>query len=263
MHFKNPAPGGSQGAPVRASAQALQRLAPVPVYYRLQESLRGMIEEGVWRPGELIPSERIIAQEQGLSVGTVKKAISNLVNAGYLYRVQGKGTFVAGTTLRRDSLRYYRLMRQFEDEPAELSVRFAGLKEIRGRESVNAFLRIPSQQSLYELRRVFLMEGSPVVYCVSYLPRKSLRDLENIPASRFEHSTLYEIIEQSFGLPCLHYQELFGAVRADARISKILPVPAGAPLLFIEMLSFTYKDVPYEYRQSHCITDHRRVFTSI
>lgn len=255
-------PPGRGGA-VRAGEQALQRLAPVPVYYRLQESLRGMIEEGVWKPGGLIPSERIIAQEQGLSVGTVKKAITNLVNAGYLYRVQGKGTFVAGTTLRRGSLRYYRLLRGFGDEPAELSVRFAGLRDIRGRESINAFLRIPAQQPLYELRRIFLMEGRPVVYCVSYLPMKSLKGLESIPSSRFEHSTLYEIIEQSFGLPCLHYQELFGSVAADERISRILPVTAGDPLLFIEMLSFTYKEVPYEYRQSHCVTDHRRVFTSI
>ncbi len=248
---------------MRTGAQALQRLAPVPVYYRLQESLRSMIEEGVWRPGEIIPAERIIAEGQGLSVGTVKKAISNLVNAGYLHRVQGKGTFVAGTTLRRGSLRYYRLLRGFGDEPAELSVRFDGLREIRGREPVNALLRIPAQQPLYEIRRVFLMEGSPVVSCVSYLPRKSLKGLENVPSSRFEHSTLYEIIEQSFGLPCLHYQELFGSVAADERISKILPVSAGDPLLFIEMLSFTYKDVPYEYRQSHCITDQRRVFTGI
>ncbi len=46
---------------------------PVPAYYRLQESLREKIEEMQWRPGEIIPSERLIAQEYSLSAGTVKK----------------------------------------------------------------------------------------------------------------------------------------------------------------------------------------------
>ena len=84
---------------------------PTPVYFQLQKKIKKQIEDGQWAPDESIPTERELIQTYNLSSGTVKKALLNLVNEGYLYRVQGKGTFVAGTTLRRGSLRYYRLQK--------------------------------------------------------------------------------------------------------------------------------------------------------
>ncbi len=46
-------------------------------------------------PGEKIPSEREMADTYGVNRMTVKNAISSLVEANILYRVHGKGTFVA------------------------------------------------------------------------------------------------------------------------------------------------------------------------
>ncbi len=76
---------------------------PIPAYYRLQMTILEDIEKGRWRPGECIPAERSLAELHNISIGTVKKALLNLVHEGYLHRIQGKGTFVAGTTLRRES----------------------------------------------------------------------------------------------------------------------------------------------------------------
>ena len=89
---------------------------PTPAYYKLQMMLQKEIENGRWVPGQAIPPERALAESHQLSVGTVKKAILNLVNQGYLYRIQGKGTFVAGMTLQPESLRYYRFLEDFSDE---------------------------------------------------------------------------------------------------------------------------------------------------
>ena len=100
---------------------------PTPIYYQLQTEIQHKIENAQWRPGECIPPERRLAETYKVSVGTVKKAILNLVHDGYLYRVQGKGTFVAGTTLRPESLRYYRLLRHFSDTESKLKVRLLGI----------------------------------------------------------------------------------------------------------------------------------------
>ena len=89
---------------------------PTPVYFQLQKELLKEIENGRWLPGQSIPPERAMAESHQLSVGTVKKAILNLVNEGYLYRIQGKGTFVAGMTLQPESLRYYRFLEDFSIE---------------------------------------------------------------------------------------------------------------------------------------------------
>ena len=60
----------------------------LPAYKILQRVIEACIGDGIWKPGEMIPPERLFAQSAGMSIGTVKKAMSNLVNEGVLYRRQ-------------------------------------------------------------------------------------------------------------------------------------------------------------------------------
>ncbi len=63
---------------------------PTPMYFKLQMILKNEIEGRKWRPGHAIPTERALAQIYQVSLGTVKQALLNLVNEGYLNRIQGK-----------------------------------------------------------------------------------------------------------------------------------------------------------------------------
>jgi DNA-binding GntR family transcriptional regulator len=237
--------------------------APLPAYYRLQVSIQNEIESGRRKPGEIIPTERVLAETHKVSIGTVKKALLNLVFEGYLYRVQGKGTFVAGTTLRRESLRYYRLLKHFDDVEADLKVKFLKIDEMHCFEPVAQYLNLSPRQKLYEIKRVFLSEKKPVVYTVSYLPHKMFKKLEDLPKTLFEKMTLYKVLEQNHGLPTIYNHELFQIVPADAEVAGILKIEEQTPIFFIEMLSFTYKDKPYEYRQAFCHSGQRKLFREI
>src|SRR5690242_10763453 len=73
----------------------LAKGGPLPRYYQLKEILHAKIRAGQWQPGVLIPSERELCEQYGLSRMTVRQGITELVREGLLYRVQGKGTFVA------------------------------------------------------------------------------------------------------------------------------------------------------------------------
>lgn len=56
----------------------------------------------------MVPSENEFAKNYQVSVGTVKKALSVLVEEGVLYRRQGKGTFVARPDFKRSFIRFFR-----------------------------------------------------------------------------------------------------------------------------------------------------------
>src|SRR5438046_480421 len=71
---------------------------PSPKYYKLKEIIRE--EYSAWDPGEPIPSEAELCQMHGVSRTTVRKALDDLTNEGLLYRIQGKGTFVAAPRVR-------------------------------------------------------------------------------------------------------------------------------------------------------------------
>lgn len=66
----------------------------VPKYYQLKKKIIHKIEMEEYTPGGLIPSERKLMEQYQVSRITVRKAIDELVVEGYLYKIQGKGTYV-------------------------------------------------------------------------------------------------------------------------------------------------------------------------
>ncbi len=233
---------------------------PSPVYFRLQKQLQNDIESGRWAPGERVLPEKKLAEEHQLSVGTVTKAILNLVNEGYLYRIQGSGTFVSGNNLRFGSIRYYCFLKGFDDREENLKVKFLELKAVHGVETINRSLQIPPSQGLFQLKRVLLSGEKPAVYSISFLPQKMFKGLDRFPPSRFEKVSLYMAIEESYGLPTLLNRELLSAVQAEKESAAALEIAPGDPVLLIEMLASTYKERPYEYRRSYCLTEAKKVY---
>lgn len=67
----------------------------IPLHTQLSSIIREMIETGELKEGDAIMPERELCNIQNVSRMTVNKTIVGLVTEGLLYRVQGKGTFVA------------------------------------------------------------------------------------------------------------------------------------------------------------------------
>ncbi len=64
----------------------IDRNSPIPQYFQLQTWLIEQIDQGVFKPDDKIPTEAEIAQMTGLARATIRQAIQNLVNMGYLTR---------------------------------------------------------------------------------------------------------------------------------------------------------------------------------
>ena len=72
----------------------IDRNSPIPQYFQLQTWLIEQIEQGVFKPNDKIPTEEELAQITGLARATIRQAIQNLANMGYLARKRRLGTFV-------------------------------------------------------------------------------------------------------------------------------------------------------------------------
>ncbi len=66
----------------------------LPLFRKLAQSIRNQIVQGDWGPGDKIPSENEFSDRYGLAPGTVRQALSTLVEERLLERIHGKGTFV-------------------------------------------------------------------------------------------------------------------------------------------------------------------------
>jgi GntR family transcriptional regulator len=66
-----------------------------PYYEQIMNAIKADIAAGRLQPGQQLPSTRVLAEQYGHSVGTVRKAIDELVKVGVLRGHQGVGVFVA------------------------------------------------------------------------------------------------------------------------------------------------------------------------
>ena len=67
----------------------------MPKYQVIADWLEQKIAEGVYRPGEKLPSVRSLAMDLAINPNTIQRAYAQLEMEGYVYSVAGRGTFVA------------------------------------------------------------------------------------------------------------------------------------------------------------------------
>lgn len=64
------------------------------IYETIQEDILRKVQQGIYRPGDMLPSENQMAEMYSTSVPTVRRALADLVYEKVIYRIRGKGTFV-------------------------------------------------------------------------------------------------------------------------------------------------------------------------
>jgi len=233
-----------------------------PIYLKVRALLEDAIERGEWAPGEAIPSEFELADRFAVSQGTMRKAIDALAADNLVVRRQGRGTFVATHTEEKASnFRFLRIRRNDgEDEYPES--RLVDVRRAKAGAEVARALGLRTGEPVIALRRLLLYSGEPTVLDDIALPAALFRGLTR---ARYEayHGSMYGFFETEFGVRMLKARERLRAVVADAASAAVLGVPAGAPLLAVDRVAYTFGDRPVEVRRGLCTTRHHHYLNEL
>ncbi len=222
-----------------------------PLYRQAIELIVRRIALGEWRPGTLLPSEPRLAEQLGVSVGTIRKALQQLVLDGLVERRQGVGTFVATATRERSLFRFFKLV---EDSGKRV---MPGCEEI-ARESGPASaaererLGLAARERVVRIRRLRTVDSQVMMIDDVVLPRSRFAGIESLEEPL--PPTLYDFYEQRFGVTVLRVEERLGAIAAGEDDGKLLGVVPGAALLEIARVAFSFEDEPVELRSSRIQT---------
>ena len=139
-----------------------------PRYYEIQQQLRARIAQ--LEPDEPLPSDAMLCEEFHVSRMTARNAVRQLVQEGLVYRVPGRGTFVAGGPAHRQTgkvMSFTDQMRRSGREPrsrlVECVVRSATESEVRR-------LGLRPDAHVVAVRRVRLADGEPIALEVARFP---------------------------------------------------------------------------------------------
>lgn len=223
-----------------------------PLYRQIKQLLVGSLEQGEWKPGELIPSEIELAARFQVSQGTVRKAIDELASENLLVRRQGKGTFVATHHEPRAQYRFLRLMPD-EGAPGPAQSRFLECRRQRAGAEVAARLDLKANDPVVFVCRLLSFDERPAVLDEIWLPGALFKGLTAERLAQY-HGPLYGLFESEFGTRMIRADERIRAVSAEAAPARLLQVEPGSPLLLVERVSYTYGDRPVEIRRGLCVT---------
>lgn len=225
-----------------------------PLYREVKRRLTESIGAGIWKPGTAIPTEPRLAEHYGVSIGTLRKAIDELVADNVLLRQQGRGTFVASH--RGEAMRFLFFNLVGRDGGRRWpQVRLESFARSRADDRVAAALAIAPRSAVIAFRNVLSLEGRPVgvddieVSAASFpgLTRQRLEQRDN---------TIYHLYEHGFDVSVVRIEETLAATGAPEDVAALLGLRKGAPLLEVHRTAFALNDRPVEHRVSWFDTAH-------
>ncbi len=239
---------------------ALNKRLPIPLYHQLKSVILNAIQSGELQPEDRLPTENELAQTFGVSKITVRQALRELSDLGYVRREQGRGTFVARVRLEqgpRELTGFTEEMRRHGlaacSRVLEWGVMPAGAV-LADRLGIDA----PSQ--VYFLKRLRIADGEPMGVQTAYVP---LELAPGLPGEPMEDASLYEVIERRYGRRPSRAREIHSAVLAEGEDAELLGVPAGTPALAAERITYLETGRPLEYVQSVMRGDRYRVILDL
>ena len=232
-----------------------------PLYREIGRDLTQRIAAGEWLPDMALPAESKLGAHYNASIGTVRKALDELVAERVVVRRQGSGTFVATHRANRLLFHFFHIVPRVGGRLVP-KTRTLSFRRSRASAGEARRLRLPPGEAVFRVRNLLYLEERPVILDELVLPARLFRDLsEKVFTGR--DNTIYHLYQSRYGVNVLRTSERLRATRAGARAARLLAVPAGAPLLQISRTALTYDNAPVELRESLVNTAQHDYFSDL
>jgi len=210
----------------------------------LREILEALVAERP--PGSALPSERELAERFGLARMTVRGEIERLTAEGLLYRLHGRGTFVAEPRVAQAVTfsSFSEDMRARGLEPGSI-VRSQDATQADG--FLAGVLEVAPGAELLRLDRVRTADDRPMAIELAFLPTERFAGVDGVD---FTDASLFEVLAGRFGVRLRDADKRVVAVPIEADDAVALEVDEGAPGLRFYTLARNDDGTPVYYATS-------------
>lgn len=207
----------------------------IPLYMQLKQAITEDIHRGVYSTGERLPTETDLCDIYGVSRITVRKAVLELVEEGFLVRQQGKGTFVQRPKAKRELIAvdgHSDYMSKLGKSPSKKMISF-GIQPAS--EQIAKLLCISSESHVLELQRILYFDDKPLTLEISHY---SLERFPNLNQYVHDSVSMYETLKSKYDIAPVYNEKLLNLIFANAAEAKHLETEAGEPLFKIEKVAY-------------------------
>ncbi|MGL4344998.1 MAG: GntR family transcriptional regulator [Cellulosilyticaceae bacterium] len=215
----------------------------------LKEQLIAIIEEeiesGVYGEGDLLPREIDYQEKYDISRITVRAAIGELEQRGYVERIKGKGTLVKTTKVSEPLLKIQGFTEEMKSKGIVPSTKFAHIELTKASSQCAKILEIPEGMPVYLLTRIRCINELPVVRFKTYIKATVNMGLED----NLYYGSFYEYLHQEYGITVKKIKQIITADLADQTLQQQLTCDKGDPILLLKRIGYDQHNQVFEYTE--------------
>jgi GntR family transcriptional regulator len=225
---------------------AIDRRTSTPLYVQLKDAVISEIRNGGLKPGDRVGSESELERLHGVSRITVRQAINALVQEGTLYRVPGKGTYVASRKVAPLAA-FTSFSENMRTQRLTPSYRMLAAESVDPPAEIRQELRLGEHQRAFRIERLLLADGEPMCLQTGFYPERFF-GYENgrIAPDALAAASLYASLERVLDVPLWKAEETVEPAIAKRKEVSLLGLPVGAPVLVVRRLSYLASGEPVE-----------------
>lgn len=228
-----------------------------PLYIQLYNIILEKIETGQLLPGQMLESERVMASTYNVNRMIVKKAVNVLVSKGYLYRIQGKGTFVHKKSFDKLDLGFLTesgnsgITAMVKSHGIRISNKILTSGIIRGNNYLQSKLKIGPEEAIFVLHRIRFGNDEPIAVEYSYVPHAFFQDIESV---NFQYVSLYDYMESKGHMP-IYFDQKLQVVEVPEKECRHLSLKRRQPVYYFEFIGRDKQNTIVEYTESYTRAD--------
>ena len=207
----------------------------IPIYNRLYDD----IVQGVYEKGSLLPSENVLSEKYHVSRNTLRQALTILNQDGYIYKKQGKGTYVSYDSEKKQKDKIYNFLTEDAlDEIVRITMDYNFGPPTR---IAKKKLELKDGEEVLASNNVYESEQGPVGQSFLQIP---MYILEEHGVSRDSEKELLTLMNEKVYQLAAQVEMSIQIMEADEQVVPYLKVEPGTALLHFEQLLFDKNHVP-------------------
>ncbi len=227
----------------------LDKSTRIPLYFQLKNIILNDIQNNCFLVGDAIPTENELVEFYHISRSTVRQAISELVQEGWLTRKASKGTFVTKPEQRSSYIRsfepFYRQISRLGKTPR---TELIDLNVITPSPEIAASLNLSGGQKVISMFRRRFADDIPMVTFQNYIPY----DLCSFILSYdFKTHSLYELLMNNASTQIANTKTIVSAMNATTQDIELLNIKVNTPMLCFHNISTTADGTIVDYAFAH------------
>jgi len=225
--------------------KGIDKALPVPYYYQLEQLLREKIGDGLWKPGDILPSEAELCSTYEVSRTVVRQALNKLCQNGILYKERGKGTFMAEPKLQEKFIqRTYGFYQEMKGKGLEVESEVLKHELTVPLPRIRVLLKITDEIRVVETTRLRSVSKELIMLTTTYVRSDLCPGLEK---EDLNNRSLYQLLQDKYQLKISYGQRTLEAIAAGKYEANMLKVHRGSPLVYLESVSYLEDGTPIEY----------------